>query len=226
MTKLLNVPHKTWCLAKQASGPQHPMVCPVAVGGREELPPRLGPTRWCQLPTHHQCIYLKVLQWVFGVTWYLPLLLGFWSLTIPHYKDIYMNFPYSTLCFILFRWQVHWEQQLCLILHFCINSTPYICCIMRNYYFNIVVKLIPIGVLPQITVQTNKQGQTEIPCFSQTTSKPRDQLLHLLPFVLSWMQEILLNCLSEIAHANELHMVNAVAVFDSHVIALDDTIWY
>lgn len=97
---------------------------------------------------------------------------------------------------------------------------------MRNYYFNIVVKLIPIGVLPQITVQTNKQGQTEIPCFSQTTSKPRDQLLHLLPFVLSWMQEILLNCLSEIAHANELHMVNAVAVFDSHVIALDDTIWY
>lgn len=40
------------------------------------------------------------------------------------------------------------------------------------------------------------------------------------------MEEILLNCLSEIVHANELHTVNAVAVFDSHVIALNGTIWY
>jgi len=37
---------------------------------------------------------------------------------------------------------------------------------------------------------------------------------------------VLLNCLSEIVQASELDTANTVAVFDSHLIALDDTIWY
>lgn len=37
---------------------------------------------------------------------------------------------------------------------------------------------------------------------------------------------MLLNCLSELVHATELDTVNAVAVSDSCLIALDDTIWH
>lgn len=35
-----------------------------------------------------------------------------------------------------------------------------------------------------------------------------------------------LNCLSELVHASELDTVNAVAVSDSGLIALDDIIWH
>lgn len=37
---------------------------------------------------------------------------------------------------------------------------------------------------------------------------------------------MLLNCLSELVRATELDTVNAVAVSDSCLIALDDTIWH
>lgn len=76
--------------------------------------------------------------------------------------------------------------------------------------------------------QNSTKNKAGIPAFyiQLQTQGQLLQLFHTLPLVLSRVEEMQLNCLSELEHASELDPVNAVAVSDSCLIALDDTIWH
>lgn len=70
---------------------------------------------------------------------------------------------------------------------------------MKHYYFNVVVKLTPIGTCCKPPLKEKKKirilfllfgkKQTDHSCFSYTTSKTSKQLFHLLPFVLSRIRD-------------------------------------